>query len=77
METEKVSLSKCKTILQKDGSVYTNEEVSQIRDFLYMLAELEYNAFMKNQKRESELKEIKSWFFCYSAYKLEHITTWK
>ena len=51
METEKVSLSKCKTVLQKDGSVYTNEEVSQIRDFLNMLAELEYKAFMKNQKR--------------------------
>jgi hypothetical protein len=60
METEKVSLSKCKTILQSDGSIYTDEEVSQIRDFLYMLTELEYNAFMKNQKKESEPKEIKS-----------------
>lgn len=60
METEKIILSKCKTILQKDGSVYTDEVISQIRDFLYMLAELEYNAFLKTQKKESELKDIKS-----------------
>lgn len=39
---EKISLKKCKTILQKDGSVYTYEEVSQIREYLYMLAELDY-----------------------------------
>jgi hypothetical protein len=31
METEKISLNKCKTISQKDGSVYTDVEVSQIR----------------------------------------------
>jgi hypothetical protein len=59
MESEKVSLNKCKTILHSDGSTYTDEEVSQIRDFLYMLAELEYSAFMKTQKRESETNEIK------------------
>lgn len=59
MEIEKINLKKCKTVLQSDGSVYTDEEVSQIRDFLYMLAELEYNAFMKTQKRESETDEIK------------------
>ena len=33
METEKISLKKCKTILQKDRSVYTEEEVSQIKRF--------------------------------------------
>ncbi len=59
MESEKISLKKCKTILQKDGSVYTDEEVSQIRNFLYMLAELDYRLFLKTQKKESESPEIK------------------
>lgn len=51
METEKISLKKCKAILQKDGSVYTDEEVSQVRDFLYMLAELDYKVFLKTQNK--------------------------
>ena len=59
METEKISLKKCKPILQKDGSVYTDEEVSQIREYLYMLAELDYKVFLKTQKKESETGEIK------------------
>jgi hypothetical protein len=56
MESEKVSLRKCKTILQGDGSIYTDEEFSQIRDFLYMLAELEYKVFLKKQS-EKVIKE--------------------
>jgi hypothetical protein len=41
MKTEKISLKKCKAILQKDGSVYTGEKISQIREFLYKIATLE------------------------------------
>ena len=37
-ENKKIYLKKCKRILQKDGFVYTDEEVSQIRDFLYKMA---------------------------------------
>lgn len=59
METEKISLKKCKEILPKDGSVYTDEEVAQIRDFLYMLAKLDYKAFLKTQKEEAKNPEIK------------------
>ena len=57
MKSEKISLKKCKAILQKDGSVYTDEEVSQIRDFLYMLAELDYKVFLNAQKKEAETME--------------------
>ena len=57
METEKISLKKCKAILQKDGSVYTDEEVSQIRDFLYMLAELDYKVFLKTQNKGAKTLE--------------------
>lgn len=57
METEKINLKKCQALLQRDGSVYTDEEVSQIRDFLYMLAELDYKVFLKMQKKEAETRE--------------------
>lgn len=53
MKTEKVSLKKCKSILQSDGSDYTDEEVSQIRDYLYMLAEIEHEAFLKSTSRKA------------------------
>ena len=52
MESEKISLSKCKTILQKDGSVYTDEDIIEIRDFLYKLAEMDYEVFLKLKKKE-------------------------
>ena len=59
METEKISLKKCKTILQKDGSSYSDEEVSQIRDFLYKIANLDYEVYEKKKQKESEIKDEK------------------
>ncbi len=56
---EKVSLKKCKETLEKDGSTYTDQEVIEIREFLYMLAELDYKAFLKHQTREKEFKKEK------------------
>lgn len=59
MEIEKTSLNKCKTILQKDRSVYTDEEGSQIRYFLYKMAEFDYEVFQKTRQKESEILEEK------------------
>lgn len=59
METEKISLKKCKAILQKDGSVYTYEEVAQIREFLYKMAELDHEVFQKTKQKEAEILEEK------------------
>ena len=59
METEKISLKKCKAILQKDGSVYTDEEVSQIREFLYKIANLEHEVYQKTKQKELEILEEK------------------
>ncbi len=39
-ETPKISISRCREILTKNGLAYTDEEVTQIRDFLYHLAEI-------------------------------------
>ena len=53
------NLSKCKTILQKDGSVYTDEQVIEIKNFLYKLAEMDYSIFLKQKMRELEFKKLK------------------
>ena len=59
MENEKISFKKCKVILQKDGSVYTDEEVSQIREFLYKMANLEHEVYQKTKQKEAEILEEK------------------
>lgn len=56
---EKISLSKCKAVLESDGSKYTNEEVLEIREFLYMLAELDYQVYLKQKTREVEFENEK------------------
>ena len=56
---EKISLSKCKSVLESDGSKYTDEEVLQIRDFLYLLAELDYKVYLKQKQRELEFENEK------------------
>ena len=56
---ETISLSKCKSILQKDGSVYTDEQVIEIKNFLYKLAEMDYSIFLKQKMRELEFKKLK------------------
>jgi len=58
-EVEKISLSRCKSVLESDGSKYTDEEVLQIRDFLYMLAELDYQVYLKQKQRELEFENEK------------------
>lgn len=59
-EVEKISLSKCKSVLESDGSKYTNEEVLEIREFLYMLAELDYQVYLKQKQRELEFEKEKN-----------------
>lgn len=56
---ELIPISKCKTILQKDGSQYTDEEVTQIREFLYKLAEMDYQIFLKQKLRDQEFENEK------------------
>lgn len=58
-EVEKISLSRCKSVLESDGSKYTNEEVLEIREFLYMLAELDYQVYLKQKLRELEFENEK------------------
>lgn len=38
-----LTISQCKKILNKQGIVYSEEEVEKLRDVLYKLAEIIYN----------------------------------
>lgn len=42
-----LTLKKCKQILNKKGNNYTEEQVKQIRQFLYSIAEMDYKLFMQ------------------------------
>ena len=56
---EKISLSKCKSVLEKDGSKYSNEEILEIREFLYKMADLDYEVYLKQKIRDKEFEEAK------------------
>jgi hypothetical protein len=45
------SLEKCKKILNEDGAKYSDMEVSQIRDFLYILAQIEVDEIQIIQEK--------------------------
>lgn len=47
-----LSLTKCKKILNKNGISYTDEEIIKIREFLYILAEIEYQSYKQKLREE-------------------------
>jgi hypothetical protein len=49
---EKISLKKCKDILNKKGDKYSDEEIIAIRDYLYDMAQIDYEIFIYNQNKE-------------------------
>lgn len=53
---EKMSLLRCKSILERDGSSYSDEEILEIREFLYTLAELDYEVYLKRKLRDNKRK---------------------
>lgn len=58
-EREKISIGKCKSILESDGSTYSEQEIKEIRDFLYLLAELDYEVYLKQKLRDNQFKNKK------------------
>lgn len=51
-QVEKVSIEKCRKILNKSGCNYTDKEIEKIREFLYILGEIEYEHYLKNSTDE-------------------------
>lgn len=49
-----LSIEECRKTLNKDGITYTDEEVKEIREFLYMLAEIDYKIFRQRMEKEQE-----------------------
>jgi hypothetical protein len=54
---ENFPLSKCKAVLEKDGSTYADEELKLIRSFLFMLADIEYHNHIKEKEHEALFKD--------------------
>ena len=44
-----LTIEKSKEMLNKDGLNYTDEEVKKIREFIYILAEIDYQLFKRKQ----------------------------
>jgi len=44
-ESKKFSIEKCKKTLNQNGNNYSDEDVKIIRDFLYFIAEMEFENF--------------------------------
>lgn len=55
--TEMISVARCKTLLEKDGSTYSTNEILMIRDFLYMLADHEVSVYLKEKQRDIDYEK--------------------
>ncbi|MEO6830931.1 MAG: hypothetical protein ABI378_01765 [Chitinophagaceae bacterium] len=58
----RLPLQKCKDLLIEKAKAYTDDQVLQIRDFLYQLAELDYQLFYKatNQPTNIPLNPVQN-----------------
>ena len=54
----KFSIEYCKKILNRDENNFTDEQVKKIRDFLFHLAEIEYEHFQKSIKTSEQGEHI-------------------
>jgi hypothetical protein len=51
---DKLSIAECRSILEKDGSTYSDNEILDIIEYLYRLAEMEHDVFLKLNKPENK-----------------------
>lgn len=54
---EKLSLQKCRAALEKSKDKYSDAEILAIRDYLYELAQVDYNVFMYNEWKDAEAEQ--------------------
>ena len=54
---ERLSFEQCKKELLKDGEKISDEDVKKIVDFLYILADISYNIYVRkiNEKKSNTL----------------------
>ena len=49
---KRISLTACKKILNTNGVVYTNEEVIELRDWLYHMAEITFDVLDREERQK-------------------------
>lgn len=56
----KISLEEFKKMLNKDGDNYSDEEIIEIRTFLYNIAEIDFELYQQHiKKKREELEKMK------------------
>jgi hypothetical protein len=55
--TEKISIAKCKEILNRKGKNYSEEDLLAIRELLFELAKIDYDVFIYNEQKERNFKQ--------------------
>jgi len=51
-ESERISLTECKKILNKNGNHYTDNEIIEIRNWLYFISEIALNSLEDNEMQQ-------------------------
>jgi hypothetical protein len=53
-ESKGLTFEKCKQILNKKGQTYSDEEIMIIRQFLYQIAEIDYQIYQYRKRKEKD-----------------------
>ena len=51
-ESERISLTECKKILNKNGNHYTDNEIIEIRNWLYFMSEIALKILEAKEEKE-------------------------
>lgn len=51
-ESERISLTECKKILNKNGNKYTDSEIIEIRNWLYYISEIALRVLEAKQEKD-------------------------
>jgi hypothetical protein len=51
-ESERISLTECKKILNKNGNHYTDNEIIEIRNWLYFISEIVLSSLEENEAQQ-------------------------
>jgi hypothetical protein len=51
-ESERISLTECKKILNRNGNKYTDNEIIEIRNWLYFMSEISLKIWEAKEEKE-------------------------
>ena len=54
-QNKRLSLSACKRILNTDGVFYTDDEIVELRDWLYHMADIVFDTLDREEDKNSNL----------------------